>query len=119
VKKPYLVVQPDHSEKYRMYWYLPEDGDVGGVIGDIQFTEAALIAMTGEYRECAVAHLSAMKTLGVIRDRDGFWWESESAAKAALRIVKAALKADGGAPMPDWANKALAAGWKMPKGWKP
>jgi hypothetical protein len=37
--------------------------------------------------------------------------------KKALRVAKEVLKAKK--PLPDWALKATAAGWKPPAGWKP
>ncbi len=53
-------------------------------------------------------------------DSTGFWWESESAARAALAKVKVIAKTLlNDVPWPEWARKALAAGWKPPKGWKP
>lgn len=52
--------------------------------------------------------------------RGGYHWESKARAAVALREANAALKvAQSKVPLPDWAQKALAAGWKMPKGWKP
>jgi hypothetical protein len=49
-------------------------------------------------------------------DHSGYFWESKSAALAALRTIKAALKQER--PLPEWAKTALAHGWKAPKGWK-
>jgi len=52
--------------------------------------------------------------------RAGYHWETKAAAMRALRAANAALKvAQSKVPLPDWAQKALAAGWKMPKGWQP
>jgi hypothetical protein len=53
---------------------------------------------------------------GVAFDFKGAYWESEKLARAALRVAKEALKQER--PLPDWAQKALEAGWKPPKGWK-
>lgn len=51
----------------------------------------------------------------------GEWrWETGGGARAALRVAKAAIKAnDGKRPLPAWAVSALAAGWKAPRGWRP
>lgn len=51
-------------------------------------------------------------------------FESSSEAKKLLKTVCAAVESarkeyDGAAPVPDWAQKAFAAGFKAPKGWKP
>lgn len=55
------------------------------------------------------------------RDRNGAWvWGSKRQASAALKVANAALiAAESDKPLPDWAQKALAHGWKPPKGWKP
>lgn len=50
----------------------------------------------------------------------GYKWATTSEATKALRAANAALKvAQSKVSVPGWAQKALAAGWKMPKGWKP
>lgn len=118
MSKPYLVVEQE-GYSFKLCWFFPEDSDLGGSIGDTEYTETDLLKATGEDRECAIAYLAAVKTPGVVKGDCSLTWESKSAATSALRVVKAALATDGGAPMPDWANRALAAGWKMPKGWKP
>lgn len=48
-------------------------------------------------------------------------FETKSDATKALRAARAALRAAKSAtnPMPAWAIKASAEGWKPPKGWKP
>lgn len=119
-RKPYLVVN-DHEArdwKYRLSWYFPDDDDIGGSVGDEEYTAEQLTDPEVD-RDCVVAYLAAKDTPDVARDCTGFYWETAAKANAALRVVKAALRSDGGAPMPDWAIKALAAGWKAPKGWKP
>jgi hypothetical protein len=60
----------------------------------------------------------AAKPFAESRGRNGFVFGSQSSALKALRAARAALK-NLGAPMPEWALKATAAGWKPPKGWKP
>ena len=56
---------------------------------------------------------------GVQRDHSGFFWETKTAAQAALRVARAAISAGADRPIPDWAQKALEAGWRAPKGWRP
>lgn len=58
----------------------------------------------------------AVKDLAHQLDRDDFRWESRSAAQKALAVAKAAAKNPYGRIL-DWEQKALAAGWKPPKGW--
>lgn len=45
---------------------------------------------------------------------DGFAFYSMTTARKAMAAIKAALKAKR--PLFDWEQKALAAGWKRPKG---
>lgn len=48
--------------------------------------------------------------------------DPEELSKFLGAMEEALVAAQGildGAPLPDWAAKALAAGWKAPKGWKP
>lgn len=120
-RDPYLVVD-DRGEgnyKFRLSWFLPEDDDIGGSVGDSTYTEADLKTLDASNVDCAVAYLAISKSGTVRRDVSGFYWETRGEAQGALRIVKAAIAAGVERPMPDWANKALAAGWKAPKGWRP
>lgn len=120
-RAPYLVVD-DREEchwKHRLSWYIPEDEDIGGSLGDEQYTEDDLTKVDASDVDCVVAYLAASKLDTVQRDHSGFYWETRSQAVAALRIVKAAIAAGVDRQMPDWAQKALAAGWKAPKGWRP
>jgi hypothetical protein len=59
----------------------------------------------------------ALKVAGTECDNDGFFWETESQCKKALKLAREAMKFER--PVPDWAQKAIAAGFKPPKGWKP
>jgi len=120
MRAPYLVID-DHDErnyKYRLSWYLPEDDDIGGSLGDPEYTEADLKTADADDVDSVIAYLAVSK-MGVPKDYNGFYWETRSQAQSALRIAKAAIAAGVDRPMPDWATKALAAGWKAPKGWKP
>jgi hypothetical protein len=50
----------------------------------------------------------------------GFMWESRAQATAALRVAKTLLKQfRSDRPWPAWALRAVEAGWKPPRGWKP
>ena len=49
------------------------------------------------------------------RERSGALVWSRTNAALAMKAIKAALKAKR--PLYDWEQKALAAGWKPPKGW--
>lgn len=50
----------------------------------------------------------------------GIHFDSSTRLREFFAAMKVALKrAHDEMPWPDWATKALAAGWKPPKGWKP
>lgn len=119
-----IVHQYDY--KYRLTWYIAEDDDLGGSIGETRYSAADLVdGMPREDRDCAVAFLAAKTTPGARTSGSGkydqdVWWETKAEATAALRTVNAALKADRSAtPWPEWTKQATAAGWKPPKGWAP
>lgn len=67
------------------------------------------------------AAVAAAMTIGDPYMRDGrLVWRSQSDVKKALRAAKAAVEAwKAGLPLPDWAVRATAEGWKPPKGWSP
>lgn len=104
---------------YRISWFV--DGDVGATLGEQEFTakqvEKSKDTDEWEYRLC---NYVASKTQGVSQDANGYMWETQREAKAALKVIRAALK-DGRSrrPWPDWAIKAKAAGWTPPNGWTP
>jgi hypothetical protein len=113
-----LAVIDDRHGFYRICWYLAEEDDLGAELGEQEYTQASLDKAGPSDRDHILASLTAKKTAGVERDRS-YYWESHAAATKALRLINVTLKADGGAPWPDWAIKAKAEGWKAPKGWKP
>ncbi len=100
-------------------WFFPEEDDVGGSVGDELYTETDLKTLDASDVDATVAYLAVAKLAGIQRDARGFFWETDAAAKSALRVAKAAIKAGVDRPLPDWAQQALAAGWTAPKGWKP
>ena len=116
MKSPKLIV---HSERgfVRLAWFFSDMSDVGGNLGDVLPRD---VDDRDERRELDTMHKTAMLTYGVQKDRDGFYWPSERAAKTALTAVNAAARAArAGKRWPDWAIKARAAGWTPPKGWTP
>lgn len=53
----------------------------------------------------------------VSRVAGGYWmFKSYSHAKACLKYIQAGFCVER--ELPEWAKKALEAGWKPPKGWK-
>lgn len=94
---------------FALAWFDAEDGEgmrLGRdeIPGDLEHTAA-----------CAAAKACAA---GIGNDGH-YYWDTETAAKRARALCRAAAKHAHGFIMPDWACRALAAGWKAPKGWKP
>ena len=112
--KERLVVH-DYRDKFYIAWYFPEDEDVGATLGED--------LSTIDDPDVDQDHFIATKYLMSIeceRDTYGFYWETKSGAQKALREIKAQINLKmGNKEMPDWAKKALEAGWKPPKNWKP
>jgi hypothetical protein len=108
----------DYIGEWRIAWVFEDD--VGGLLG--QSREDGLgPAPSGidDWEQWAACKAILDAYPDVERDRESFIWSTESSAKKALRIAKASLKGGQEKPMPEWALKALANGWKPPKGWKP
>jgi hypothetical protein len=101
---------------YRIGWYLEEEEDMGATLGELDVSDIP---------ESEWDYKMAVKTIislpDIEKDIYGFYWETKSQATKVLKIIKTATttykKSKG--ELPDWAKKALAAGWKPPKGWKP
>jgi hypothetical protein len=102
--------------EFGRYWCIAWiiDGDTGALLGEPLPDDdhrAATAAAKGAAIDALVTHGPNNQVLH---------WESERAARVALRVARAAVRAfRDGRPLPGWAKKALAAGWRAPKGWKP
>jgi hypothetical protein len=121
-----LVVVDDFRAGFRIQWELDDGDDRGAFLGQEKVEPSATMPENIEDREywaCERAGFQVIKegnqdTRG--HDEIGFWWESQSAARAALTKVKAMAQVTlSEVPWPEWAKTALANGWKPPKGWKP
>jgi hypothetical protein len=102
---------------YRIFWivddeFSPDDSGNGACVGE-----------EGDDPEMTIANVVAEKSESAEKDGSGFLWSSEREARAVLKNVKAAIRIYhdqmANRPWPEWAEKALAAGWKSPKGWHP
>lgn len=99
---------------YNFYLAWFEDGDEGGFLGQDPLDGTGDPPTDRDDWE----HWAASKAVSSAeRDSYGFTWESERAAKSALALARAALNYER--PLPEWAQTALANGWKAPRGWKP
>lgn len=123
-----------HSEG--IAWFTDDSGE-GAWLGQQALTSSELDALLAEcktrrdfieyeyyYVERAVACAVAAAEIGATRGVTGWHFEEESQRKKALALARAARQAakrefNTDVAWPDWAQQALAAGWKPPKGWKP
>lgn len=103
--------------QWRITWII--DGDEGATLGDTVYTDRNLAKAKPEDWDHIAVTLAASKTEAVEHDSFGYYWESESDAKKAYRVVKSTLKNKGKKPWPEWATKAVANGWKPPARWNP
>lgn len=124
-----LIVQQDKWH-WRIVWEIEEDGSTDGHLGDMPRRELSRPAPKDREdaktwyaeREAKAIYDEARKARDTScgRDTEGFWWEEQSDARAALRRIKAAIKIGlSKRPWPQWAKDALKHGWRAPKGWQP
>jgi hypothetical protein len=116
MKKDRLVLV-DKAYHFSIKWYLAEEHDFGATLGeDSRPPSSKPPADRGDWE-----HWAANKALWEMqprprRNKEGFYWDTRAEAMRALAVVKEVMKQ--GRPMPEWAQKALAEGWKPPKGWR-
>lgn len=105
--------------EWTIVWII--DGDTGATLGQDVYKDADLARVDDDSWDHIAATLAVSKTKGAKHNdrRHQYEWERLEDAKAALRVARAAVKDKSGKPLPEWAVKALAAGWKAPKGWSP
>lgn len=115
--KDRLILDEDRSGLWKIVWYLAECGDYdyGAYLGD------AHPHSSDSKDDHDIASRAAFDAVAPYsHNHVGYCWETRADAQKALRAAKTALlDAYSKTPLPDWAKQALAAGWKMPKGWKP
>ena len=122
----YLAInEANRNGSYSIGWFLRDEGDFGLMLGQWRLDGESLEGESDDTRETDAA-CDAIRKLSVGQGRPDdlaareWTWESKSGATKALRAAKAAAAAaKTDRPMPEWAVKALAAGFKAPKGWKP
>jgi hypothetical protein len=103
---------------YALIWFI--DGEEGLRIGEDWHTllDVSKESVDVEQREDWVcAHIAFSFSPDYLEPF--FLWDSRSRAADALRAIKSALKMHrANKPLPEWAQTALAQGWKPPKNWK-
>lgn len=119
--KDKLIVKSERDYRHRIYWFIAEEQDTGACVGERgDFYESDTAPENREDWECwtvskAVSAFIAASGHGD-RDSTGFYFETETQAKAAIKWANIALRQER--DLPEWAATALEQGWKPPKGWK-
>lgn len=120
-----VIVEDDYF--YRIQWYIADIGDMGTILGEENYKE--LKKMKKQLEENTVRNEDldhVIVTVAILdhnkpeKDNAGFFWENKADAQTALKLAKTALKSFRSTKSwPEWAMKAVSAGWKPPKGWLP
>ncbi len=115
----YLTID-ERAEGFYLAWYLPEDGDFGAYVGDrdLSAEKGSTPEDQKEVWEVNTANDAAKPFSCGKHPAYGFEFKTMTQAKRAFTAANTALH-EGGAPLPEWAVLARAAGWTPPKGWKP
>jgi hypothetical protein len=120
--KDRLIVTNEYDRHvFHVAWLLADDGEVGGVLGqDSKDGTGAAPTDDADWEHWVASKAVREMTPRPARDSFGYFWESHRGAHEALRVAGEAIKRGRAAkPLPDWAQKAIAAGWKAPNGWQP
>ncbi len=110
----YRIIVADSGDRWVVAYEFEDDG-IGHIFHEERLTDDVEL-------ETRVVHETLRDDPDRVETsnfRGDFQWETEAAAKRALKKAEAALKAaQANKPYPEWAKQALAAGWKPPRGWK-
>lgn len=128
-----IVDVPRAAGMYGLAWYA--DGEEGARLGQEGTAGESLEVLIKRAKKernfedyeflCVEKEMQAWALrLGATQHAGAWLYEGLTVATRARGIANTARKAakasfDSDVPMPEWAKKALEAGWKMPKGWKP
>lgn len=108
-----FIVEDRISGTWGLFW-IGEDGEPGMAVGDIQFRKEPNDA--DKHKIWRVNNAAKVFSNGEHDSLDrGYEFDTKTAALKAQRAANVALK---NGPLEEWEAKALAAGWKPPKGWK-
>ena len=102
---------------WTLAWWLAEDDAVGAYLGESDdLLREKKPPEDHEGWQMWAAQKAASESPGVefSIDHSIFYWHDEKDVKVALKMVNAALKRKR--PLANWEKKALANGWKPPKG---
>jgi len=117
---------------YRIYWVSEIDiyDNCGAILGQeglecIRISTPKQLKKKVAYAEddrehTALTWLIYKEKLYDVIDQLGYGWKSKRGALKTLRRCRAELKSiRDDAPWPEWAKRAVAEGFKPPKGWRP
>lgn len=110
--KDRLVVDGENYAYY-LRWYLPDESDYGCTIGEDKMPSEPSPDDVEKWENWC-AYKVASESRGANPSSAGYFWESKSLAVAALAAIKHAWR--NSRPLADWEQKAIAAGWKPPRG---
>lgn len=117
-KLPILVIAPKDKKGARFYIAdCDSSGRVLSYVGE-GFDARVQNFPGGIPFNCAVCH--ELRAFGVQQEprTKRFYFDTRAEGEKALKIAKRNAKVLTKKP-PAWAQKALAEGWKPPKGWRP
>lgn len=116
MSKDKLVIEESRSPYgYRIWWYLADEQELGACVGEGKLWTKKETPTEPEEWECWTVEVT-IKSLEPNLDGTGFYFETITEARNALKVANEALKQKR--PLPEWAKMALKHGWKPPKGWK-
>ena len=120
-----------YAGEIRIVWSLDDGDEFGAILGERHGERLSSRPPKDDVdAECWYADQEARKIFKeaedetMFKDSSGYYWKSESKAKASLKRIKTAIdiglaRCRGRESWPEWAREALRHGWKPPKGWKP
>lgn len=99
-------------------WFLADECDGGARLGDGYSGRSRPPPENREDYECWLSERVAYEIAAdaYVPGRGVYLWDSRTEASRVLRVINERLKQPR--DLPDWAKKALAEGWKPPKGWQ-
>lgn len=127
--KDHLVIETTGADYY-LAWYIAEDDDLGIEVGQMRskvpeflraFANHPKEVFDDEVMHAEVAARAFFRNQGIqrppVNTRGSYLFETRAEAKACLLQCRQTVRAaKAKVPLKPWETKALAAGWKPPKG---